>query len=142
MERNPEFIGKLTLEEYQDIYMQNLKSSMFDVLLFLAFAILISGLKDDDDDEEVSGSRRFLVNGLKRTYTELAFWMPTSLTGLVKGGVPLIGLMGRVEDVITNSVSELFGDSDKAKPVESLSKLVIGWNTYNSFVKNIEKLEK
>jgi ribosomal protein S17E len=140
---NPEFEDKLSLEEYTEMYIQNVKSTYRDIANVIGFyALLLAAKPDDDEKDQASGIRKFLYNGLNKSLTELTFWFDTnSFIQLAGSSVPIIGALDRASDLIKEVGYEVLGDSDKAKPLDKLGRVVIGWNTYNKIVQNIEKIQ-
>jgi hypothetical protein len=145
LNRHPEFSEKISLSEYKELYLQNLKSLQLDLILIASFMLLIAAIKPDDDDEEVSGVRKFFSVGMQKALTELTFWYNYNSFVKLAGGqaLPLTGLYKRVQDLAESGFRLLDGADEKEldKATSNLSKVVIGWNNYNVFMRNLEKLE-
>ena len=145
LNRHPEFSEKISLSEYKELYLQNIKSLQLDLILIGSFLLLIAAIKPDDDDEEVSGVRKFFSVGMQKALTELTFWFNINSAIKLAGSqpIPLIGLYKRFQDVAVSGFNLLDGADEKEldKSTTNLSKIIIGWNNYNVFMKNLEKLE-
>jgi hypothetical protein len=144
IQRNPGFKDKLTLEAYREMYIQNIRSAMFDLTAIVGVSILLTalgGFRDDDDEDKDAAAilNKFLFMGLVKTQTELNFWVDiTASTTLTKGGIPLVGLLGRVGNLLSATTNNLFGDGEESVE-DALARLTIVWSSIDAFNKGLDK---
>lgn len=88
IETNPEFASMISLDEYQELYIRNLRSTIFDFVAIGSLITLIAGINDDDDETKMTKKM------LNKALTELTFWVdPNSFTKLASNNViPVIDL--------------------------------------------------
>jgi hypothetical protein len=101
MSENPHLSREeVTKEMFADMHTANVKSALMEISLYLAFTLLIMGLKEGwDDDDDDKRFRSETLKTLNRFSDEIGFYLnPNSFQAITKGAVPAIGLftdMGR-----------------------------------------------
>lgn len=132
-EQGKEF--NITRGEFTDLYIGNIKSQMSELITLMGFAactLSVVGGGKSPDDTDFNGIKKYLNRGLKRYYTDMAFYYnPLEFTKLIKNPVPAIGL---AEDFMkfTNALAakgfgEVTGNQkiiDSAKPAKYFFNLV------------------
>lgn len=111
--------------EFMDLVRKNIKSQLIDALFMLTLFSLFLGLKalapDDDEDEYVKNSHKFMLRAADKIKDELWFFYdPTSLTSLVSSGIfPSIGYINNFKRLVTNFRKETWaiatGDDETAE---------------------------
>ncbi len=132
----------LSYEEFKDIYIRNIKSTVTELTVFLAVAALLSFIKGDDDDEKTVG-QRLASKVLGRTSNELSFWYnPISFTSIIKTPIPMINPLIDMLNLFKNIAFlpfDLGDDEAFEKDVERIGNkatdLTIGLNTYSNLIK-------
>lgn len=136
IESNPDF-ADLTFEEYTDLYMRNLKSTIYDFIALGSMTVLLAGM-NMDDDEDKTNSQSIASKMLAKSLTELTFWVDTdSFTKLfLNNVVPVVSL---VKDVTTLTKEVVTLDKDGV--IKQGTKLVPLWkqfevyeNMYNEYL--------
>jgi hypothetical protein len=103
---------EMSEEEFMDLVRKNIRSQLIDSLFMLGLFSLFIGLKalapDDDEDEHVKNSHKFILKAADKIKDELWFFYdPTSLTSLVSSGIfPSIGYINNFKRLVTNFAKE------------------------------------
>lgn len=103
----------MTEAEFIDMYIGNLRSMHRELVLLTAFLYLIfAGLGSDDDDEDVSGFRKYAQKALEKYKNEFSFYYsPTEFTKMLKNPVPLVGFMEDCERFLTQGIGQVYNFS-------------------------------
>ncbi len=102
----------MTENEFKTLMVKNVKAQLHDTLFMLGLFSLVLGLKalapDDEEDERVRNSYRFLLRATDKIKDELWFFYdPTSLTSLVSTGVfPSIAYLNNFKKLLSNFMKE------------------------------------
>lgn len=111
MEENPHLSREeVTREMFYETHVANVKSGLMEVALYMAFFLLIGGLKEgwDDDDDEDKRFKSETMRTLNRFSDEIGFYLnPNSFQAITKGAVPAIGLFTD----IGNFFGDIFGEA-------------------------------
>lgn len=105
---------EMTESEFMNLMNKNVKSQLVDTLFMLSLFSMVLGLKalapDDEEDERVKNSFRFMLRATDKIKDELWFFYdPTSLTSLVSTGVfPSIAYLNNLKKLVTNFGKETF----------------------------------
>lgn len=125
---------KITEQEFVELHMQNVRSTVMELQLLATFAVLLASLKgfgDDDDEWKKDPMRRFVVKLINRNMDEVSFWFnPDSASSILKKPIPIVSFASD----ITNFTGSLFSQSygfvtqneelmDKSKPKRYFNKL-------------------
>jgi hypothetical protein len=121
----------MTEAQFIDMYLGNLRSMMKELMFLLGFASLLFWAVGGDDDDK-TGGRMFLAKALRKYYNEFAFYYtPSEFMSMIKSPVPMMGLLGDAESLITDTIGQGVGflsdDSDrmdKNHPLKYLYKLL------------------
>lgn len=93
LEKGEDF--NITEGEYIDLYIANIKSEFTELITILALgaAVFSIGAAGGDDDDEVSGMKKYLARATRKYLAEFAFYYnPKEFTTLVNAPFPVIGL--------------------------------------------------
>lgn len=142
--RNPQFAENLTIEEYTELYMNNLRSLAFDMIAIGAVMLLVHGFKDDDDTEDQSAAKKFMNIALAKGLTEMTFWFDTdSFMKLAsRNSIPVIGLVDEFKDLIIESGKFTFTAGQKGEPGKKLKRMVPGLNQIDRIEKQVLDITK
>jgi hypothetical protein len=119
--------------EFIDMYMGNIRSMLRELVLLTSFFVLLFWeLGDDDDDEDVSGFRKYAKKALQKYQNEFSFYYsPTEFTKMLKNPVPMVGFLEDFERFLVQGIGQMFAfaisdeDSmDKNKPAKYFFKLL------------------
>ena len=100
--------------EFIDMYIGNLRSAYRELLLLVSFALLLFlGLGgDDEDDEDVSGFRKYAQKALEKYKNEFAFYYsPTEFTKMLKNPVPMVGFFQDFERFVEQGIGQVYNFS-------------------------------
>ena len=131
-----------TFDEYRDLYFRNMKSTIMEASVLIGLVALKAGLKGDDDEEPW---KKVLTRVLSRTTAENSFWFtPDSFFQIVQTPIPIINLAKNVTDILTLPkdayAAFIEGDEEVFDNYDAkFGKLVIGYNAYLSFLKEIDR---
>jgi hypothetical protein len=139
LSKNPNL--KITEAEFIEMHKQNIRSTMLELQMLTAFALLIASLKGTDDDKDPT--RRFLVRMLNRNMDEIAFWYnPDSASSILKKPIPIMSFYADIfkftGDLFGEGVGHITGDEDRIarnRPVRRFNKLFPvsnAWETLRS----------
>lgn len=101
----------MTEAEFIDMYIGNLRSMHRELVLLAAFLyLLFAGLgSDDDDDEDVSGFRKYAQKALEKYKNEFSFYYsPTEFTKMLKNPVPIVGFLEDFERFLTQGIGQVY----------------------------------
>ena len=135
-----------TFADYKDLYHRNMKSTMMEASVLIGLIALKAALKADNG-EEPEPWQRVLTRVLSRTTAENSFWFtPDSFFQIVQTPIPILNLAKNIADVLkfpSDLYASVIEDDDEAldKYDAKVGKLVIGYNAYLSFLKEIDKDE-
>lgn len=131
-EQGDEF--NITEAEFIDMHLGNIRSAMREIMVILAFWLMILAVKpgDDEDDEDMKGVRKYTVRALEKFYNEFAFYYnPIEFTELIKRPLPIITLAEDLQRFTTSSVKQGWGFAsgdaemmDNAKPLKYLYRIM------------------
>lgn len=121
----------MTEAQFIDMYLGNLRSMMKELMFLLGFASLLFWAVGGDDDDK-TGGRMFLAKALRKYYNEFAFYYtPNEFMSMIKSPVPMMGLLGDAESLITDTIgqgvgflSDDYDRMDKNHPLKYLAKLL------------------
>jgi len=123
----------ITEGEFIDMYLGNLKSTMTELGVLLAFATAIYSIPADsgDDDAETAGQKKYIARALKKYFSEFGFYYsPLEFTKLVNKPLPVIGLAEDMFRFVGAFSKEMAGQafgveewSEKAKPMKYFFRL-------------------
>lgn len=149
-EQGEEF--NMTESEFVDMYVGNLRSMMREMMVLLAFFAMVMWAKGaDDDDEETSGTRKFIAKAMEKYQNEFAFYYsPTEFQAMLKNPVPMMSLLRDTESMFKHTLGQVYGFGlgdedimDDYKPAKYFGKLVPifkeGINTYALFDDDFRK---
>lgn len=132
LEKGEDF--NITEGEYIDLYIANIKSQVTELITLLAFAaaVLSIGAAGGDDDEEVSGMKKYLARATRKYLAEFAFYYnPKEFTTLVNAPVPMIGLatdmLAFTKAISKEVVGQAVGSEEwtkEAKPAKYFFRMV------------------
>lgn len=131
-----------TFDEYRDLYFRNMKSTIMEASVLIGIIGLQAGLKGDDDEE---AWKKVLTRVLSRTVAENSFWFnPDSFFQVVQSPIPIINFAKNVTDILTlpkDAFAAIVGGEDEALDKYDLKfgKLVIGYNAWLTFLKEIDR---
>jgi len=131
-----------TFDEYRDLYFRNMKSTIMEASVLIGLVALKAGLKGDDDEEPW---KKVLTRVLSRTTAENSFWFtPDSFFQIVQTPIPIINLAKNVTDILTLPkdayAAFIEGDEEVFDNYDAkFGKLVIGYNAWLSFLKEIDR---
>lgn len=131
-----------TFDEYRDLYFRNMKSTIMEASVLIGIIGLQAGLKGDDDEEPW---KKVLTRVLSRTVAENSFWFnPDSFFQVVQSPIPIINFAKNVTDILTlpkDAFAAIVGGEDEALDKYDLKfgKLVIGYNAWLTFLKEIDR---
>lgn len=133
----------LSPEEFKKLYIQNVKSTVSDMVLLALFAAVKMGM-DDDDSSDDGIVKKVIYRGLARTASELSFWYdPDSFLTIVKTPVPLLNLITNTFDFLGASGGKafdiVFGEEEDTKWGDKFVKLIPGVSAYHKLLKEIEE---
>jgi hypothetical protein len=124
---------ELSEAEFIDMYIGNIRSELRELTSIIGLLLLMFSAKPgDDDDEDEKGIRKYVARALGKYYAEFSFYyLPTSLTELVKSPLPVVGLATDFLSFANASGKELFGAisgdedmQDDAKPMKYASRML------------------
>lgn len=118
---NPSMRDKITFQEFVTAYEGQLRAGVIELRLvlsmFLAVLAMASLGGDDDPLYKKNQAYRVAYKMAKKTLSEMAyFYNPTSLSGLVNSGIPLVKTFIQATQIITNGLDQtidLFQEPDK-----------------------------
>jgi hypothetical protein len=131
-----------TFDEYRDLYFRNMKSTIMEASVLIGLVALKAGLKGDDDEEPW---KKVLTRVLSRTTAENSFWFtPDSFFQIVQTPIPIINLAKNVTDILTLPkdayAAFIEGDEEVFDNYDiKFGKLIIGYNAWLSFLKEIDR---
>lgn len=135
-----------TFADYRDLYHRNIKSTAMEATVLLGLVALKMSLKPDDD-EEAEPWKRVLTRVLSRTTAENSFWFSTdSFFQIIQTPIPIVNLVKTITDLFelpADVYASVVEDDDTVfdnYDVKS-GKLIIGYNAWLSFLKEIDKNE-
>lgn len=116
---------EMTEAEFMDLVRKNIRAQLVDAIFMLGLFSLFLGLKalapDDEEDENVKNTHKFLLRAADKIKDELWFFYdPTSLTSLVSSGIfPSMGYINNFKRLVTNFGKEVYavstGDNEAAE---------------------------
>lgn len=120
LEEYPQYKGKVTFEEFNEVQQKQLRSVIQELRTLLVFAglMVLMGI-DWDDDGEKDYKKYFLTRKIAslifKTQQELAFtYSPVAFTQMVKSPLPMTGLVTDAYNTLKNTLDEggdiLFGE--------------------------------
>lgn len=127
----------IPLSEFKELYINNLRSSLKEILMMSTMSVMIYALGAAwDDDDKLNAAQRYTLLLLNRANNELTFYInPKSATDLLKSPIPLISTLTDIQSFGSHFSKETFnqaqqlvtGDEEedlkRAKPVKYLFKL-------------------
>lgn len=96
MEENPHLSREeVTKEMFYEMHVANTKAALMEISLYLAFMMLIGGLKEGwDDDDEDKRFRSETLKTLNRFNDEIGFYLnPNSFQAITRGAVPAVSVI-------------------------------------------------
>jgi hypothetical protein len=133
LEENPSVDpNEFTEDMFYEMHTSNLKASAIELMIIAAFGILTFGLAGgwEDDDKQKARLKRERKNQImlsNRLMNELTFYIsPSAGQQVIKGGVPILGLLTDYERLAKSIGKESFGD-DKTK-----EKNYLLWDIYRT----------
>jgi hypothetical protein len=129
-EQGEEF--EVTEAEFIDMHIGNQKSTMREIMIIIAFWMMLLAVKPgDDDNEDYKGLRKYMARGLAKYLQEFAFYYnPIEFTSLIKSPFPIISLAEDFYRFIGNSARQGYGFAtgdeklmDAAKPLKYLFRI-------------------
>lgn len=127
LQLRPELEGNLSLNEFVDLYKQNLRASIKGLALTAGvLMLLIIAGKAYDDDDEVTPGEKFTLKVLNRSYTELMMFVnPIEALNILKSPSAATAPLSDLFKVFQHGSMEVFGavtgDEDyqkRAKPLK------------------------
>ena len=127
----------IPLSEFKELYINNLRSALKEVLMMASMTILAYTLTMAwDDDDKLNAAQKYTLLLLNRANNELTFYInPKSATELLKSPFPVISTLTDLQSFASHLNKETFnqvqqlatGDEEedlkKAKPSKYLFKL-------------------
>ena len=122
----------MTEAEFVDMYIGNVRSMMRELILLTSFMSLLFWGMGDDDDEDVSGFKKYAKKALQKYQNEFSFYYsPTEFTKMLKNPVPIVGVGEDFERFLTQGIGQIYNFAasdeegmDKNKPAKYLFKLL------------------
>ena len=105
----------MTEAQFMDLYMKNVRSSLFDVIATTTFLALFFGLKanapDDDEDVRVKNVYKYMLRAADKFTDELFyFYDPRNINAILSGGIfPSIKLITDFETLMENFLKYNYG---------------------------------
>ena len=124
-----------SFEEFQQLYINNLRSTAQELTLILALILLKASFDDDDDSSKI-------VNRiLSRTIAESSFWfVPQNFQKIVSSPIPLVNHLSSVAELALKIPNNLIDDKEALDGTgKLLKKNLIGFSAYESFLSTINK---
>lgn len=133
----------ITYEEFKTLYVENIRSTIAEVIILGLLGGLMYGM-DDDDPSDDSLAYKILSRGLARTASELSFWYnPDSVASILRSPVPLLGLLtnllGLMKAGSNNVIDTITGEDNPTKTLEKGAKLIPGVSAYYKLLKEIDE---
>ena len=106
---------KMTASEFTDLFRNNIRNQMYDVMaLAIMFALhlaLKANAPDDDEDPQVKNAHKFMLRATDKLVDEISyFYNPASFYQLVSSGVfPSMQLLTNFEKIFTNFMQSTYG---------------------------------
>lgn len=123
----------LTEQEYIDIHISNLRSNMAEARILGTMIMLLMMVKPapDEDKDEISGVRKYIVRQMDRNLSELKFYYNvTEFNRILKSPIPIIrafsDLYSLFRDIGKKTFGEMTGDekmSYEARPIKYALKI-------------------
>lgn len=141
---NPEFAKNLSLEQYTALYMNNIRSTAFDMIAVGAVMLLFAGFKDDEDTEDQSAAKKFVQLALAKGLTEMTFWFDSDAFMKLgsRNSVPVIGLVDEFKDLIVESSKFAFTLGQEGVPGKKLKRMIPGLNQVDRIEKQVLDVTK
>jgi hypothetical protein len=124
----------ITEAEFIDMHIGNLKSAIREVMILIAFYMMLMAVKPGDDDEmdEYTGIRKYTARALSKYYNEFAFYYnPIEFTNLIKSPLPIISLAEDTQRFLGATLKQGWGvatgdseTTDEARPLKYLFRLM------------------
>jgi hypothetical protein len=123
-----------SFEDFERLYINNLRSTISELMIVGSLALLHSFLDDEDDDVSKVGKRL-----LARTIAESSFWInPTNFEKIIQSPLPLINHLSQFLGLFKNIAMVGFSDEVEAKDVyKSMRKNLPFFSAYESFLSTI-----
>jgi hypothetical protein len=124
---------EMTETEFIDLVRQNTKNQIVDLMFYAGLIALTLGIKalppDDDEDPRIKNQYKFLLKATDKLKDEIGyFYDPTSLTGLVSGGVfPAIGMLENYKKALENFLIENYAIYKGDEELEEKTHVIKYW---------------
>lgn len=132
---NPQYSGKVTLEEFKEITRKQVLSTIVELRLILAFALVLTLAMRYDDDEDGQGDYkksiflRKMASILLKTNQELtSLYSPANFASMIQNPVPFVSLLAQAQQAIFATGEAFFnhtvGETNESDPYKDVRKAV------------------
>ena len=122
----------MTEAEFLDLVRKNIKSQAIDLTIMLSLVGLVLALKayspPDDEDPAVKSQYRFMVRAIDKFKDELSyFYNPSSVTGLLSMGFPVMTLVNNIEKGFTHFFIENWAIATGNEKLKKSNQVIKYW---------------
>lgn len=112
LERNPQYKGKISYDEFLDAQKTQMKALIIELRILLTFAMLVALLGADFDDDgkkfyQEMWITRKLAAILSKTNSEISFtYNPAEFAKMIKNPIPMAGVLVDAANIVGNAYDE------------------------------------